>query len=219
MTLQGDAASYYGGTQPAATNRVFESDESTYKLGLDHSINDNHLVYATYSTGFKPGGSNPTDGAGGTPTEFDPETANVFEVGMKSTFLEGALQVNTSIYSNDYEGLQLSKIIRRSSVNENADATIEGIETEFKFFASNTLLIDGYIAWTDAVIDEFKSVDPLNINAATTTLSKSKYFAPIGGTATGMFGDFAQFAAPCASWFSNAGPLYKFAGYCKYPLF
>ena len=43
-----------------------------------------------------------------------------------------------------------AKIIRRSSVNENADATIEGIETEFKFFASNTLLIDGYIAWTDA---------------------------------------------------------------------
>ena len=199
LDLQGDAASYYGPTIPAATNRVFESDESTYKLGLDHSINDNHLVYATYSTGFKPGGSNPTDGAGGTPTEFGPETANVFEVGMKSTFLDGALQVNTSIYSNDYEGLQLSKIIRRSSVNENADATIEGIETEFKFFASNTLLIDGYIAWTDAVIDEFKSVDPLNINAATTTLPNQSIFDPIGGTATGMFGDFAQFAAPCAA--------------------
>ena len=46
---------------------------------------------------------------------------------------------------------------------------------------------------------KFKSVDPLNINAATTTLPNSSIFAPIGGTATGMFGDFAQFAAPCAA--------------------
>jgi outer membrane receptor protein involved in Fe transport len=27
-------------------------------LGLDHQLNDNQLLYATYSTGFKPGGFN-----------------------------------------------------------------------------------------------------------------------------------------------------------------
>ena len=72
-------------------------------------------------------------------------------------------------------------------------------------------------------IDEFKSVDPLNINAATTALSNSSIFAPIGGTATGMFGDFAQFAAPCAAGlmqvgFTDAGCYILFAGLVKYQL-
>ncbi len=47
--------------------------------------------------------------------------------------MDGSLQLNISAYHNDYEGLQLSQIVRRASINENADATIKGIEAEFTF--------------------------------------------------------------------------------------
>ena len=65
----------------------------------------------------------------------------------------------------------ISKIVRRSSINENADATIKGVEAEFTFFVTNTLMLDGFYAWTDATIDSFLTVDPLNPNGATLNIA------------------------------------------------
>ena len=190
LDLQGQATGNYSGVQPDPIHRIYEGDKFTYKLALDHSLNDNSLLYATYSTGFKPGGVNPTDAENGTPSLYDPEIVNVFEVGMKNTLMDGRLQLNLSAYHNELEGLQLSKIVRRSSVNENADATITGVEAEFTFFVTNTVMIDGFVAQTDATIDEFASVDPLNPGAATQIL-------PLAPGATGFLGDFAPLAATC----------------------
>ena len=190
LDLQGQAVGNYSGIQPDPIHRIYEGDKVTYKLALDHSLNDNSLLYATYSTGFKPGGVNPTDAENGTPSLYDPEIVNVFEVGMKNTLMDGRLQLNLSAYHNELEGLQLSKIVRRSSVNENADATITGVEAEFTFFVTNTVMIDGFVAHTDATIDEFASVDPINPGAATQIL-------PLAPGATGFLGDFAPLAATC----------------------
>ena len=115
------------------------------------------------------------------------------------------MQLNISAYHNEYEGLQLSKIVRRSSVNENADATIKGIEAEFTFFVTNTLMIDGFIADTDATIDEFSSVDPSNPTAATQILSNDLLFAPIGGTSTGFLADWIQYSDVCAAGLVTGG--------------
>ena len=215
LDLQGAAAGNYSGIKPAPTHRQFEGDKFTYKLGLDHSLNDNQMVYATYSTGFKPGGTNPTDADDGTPSLYDPEIVNVFEVGMKNVLMDGRLQLNISAYHNELEGLQLSKIVRRSSVNENADATITGVEAEFTFFATNTIMIDGFVAQTDATIDSFFSVDPLNPTAATKVLSNDPLFAPIGGTATGFLSDWKQYSPYCAAGVVTGGPC-ALAGLASY---
>ena len=60
LDLQNQGAGYYGSVKPAPIPRSYAAEESTYKLGLDHQLNDNQLLYATYSTGFKPGGFNTT---------------------------------------------------------------------------------------------------------------------------------------------------------------
>jgi len=188
--LTGRAASYFGAVQPAAEKRSFFSDATTFKLGIDHSLNDNQLIYATFSSGFKPGGTNPTDADNGGVQVYDEEEVEVFEVGMKNTLMDGRLQLNVSAYHNEIDGLQLSKIVRRSSINENATATVKGMEAEFTFFISNTLVLDGFYAYTDATIDEFMSVDPLNPGGAT-------QFLPYAEGQTGFFSDFAPLAATC----------------------
>ncbi|MDB9907686.1 TonB-dependent receptor [Gammaproteobacteria bacterium] len=188
LDLQNLGAGYYGQVKPNPTPRSYASDESTYKLGIDHALNDNQMLYATYSTGFKPGGFNTTDIVG--LTTFEPEIANTLEIGMKNTLMDGALLLNVSAYANDYEGLQLSKIVNRASLNSNADATIEGVEAEFTFFLSSTIMIDGFVSKTTATVDDFQAVDPLNPNAATKVL-------PYAPGATGMLSDFASLAATC----------------------
>ena len=188
--LTGKGAGYMGATQPRADIRTYEGDKTTYKVGLDHNLNDNQLLYATFSTGFKPGGSNPTAADGGGASVYDPEEVEVFEVGMKNTLMDGRLQLNLSAYHNEVTGLQLSKIVRRSSINENADATIKGVEAEFTFFITNTLMIDGFYAYTDATIDSFMTVDPLNPTGASQIL-------PYAAGQTGFLSDFAPLAATC----------------------
>jgi outer membrane receptor protein involved in Fe transport len=188
LDLQNQGAGYYGKVKPAPIPRSYAAEESTYKLGIDHQLNEDQLLYATYSTGFKPGGFNTTDIEG--LVNFDSEVANVFEVGLKSTLMEGALQLNVSAYTNDYEGLQLSQIVNRASINQNADVTIEGIEAEFTLLLSDTLIIDGFVSHTSTEIEDFQSVDPLNINQATTKL-------PLPAGATGFLSDFAPLAATC----------------------
>ena len=51
-------------------------------------------------------------------------------------------------------------------------------------------MIDGFFAKTDAKVDDFQSVDPLNPNAATKTL-------PLPAGATGFLSDFKPLAATC----------------------
>ncbi|MDC0365313.1 TonB-dependent receptor [Gammaproteobacteria bacterium] len=204
LDLQNLGAGYYGQVKPSPVPRSYASDESTYKLGIDHALNDNQMIYATYSTGFKPGGFNTTDIVG--LTTFEPEIANTLEIGMKNTLMDGALLLNVSAYANDYEGLQLSKIVNRASLNSNADATIEGVEAEFTFFLSSTIMIDGFVSKTSATVDDFQAIDPLNPNAATKTLSNDLLFAPIGGTATGFLKDWLQYTDLCVAGIVTGGP-------------
>ena len=218
MDLQGDAAGLYNSPRPAPIARPFEASKNTFKLGFDHQYSDDHLIYGTITSGFKPGGSNPTSGDG-VPTTFGAEEANVIELGLKSTYLDGRLQVNSSVYFNEYNGLQVSKIVRRSSVNENSDAEISGFETEFQFFLSDKWLLDGYFAWTDAKFTRFESVDPLNPGAATALLPNQSIFDPIGGTATGLFSDFGQFGPLCAAGVVTDVGLCTLAAYAANPLF
>ena len=91
--------------------------------------------------------------------------------------MDGALQLNLSAL-NKCES-PIIKIVNRASLNENADATIEGFEAEFTMFLSPTLMIDGFFAHTDATVDDFASVDSLNPNATTK--------APLPAGATGFY--------------------------------
>ena len=50
---------------------------------------------------------------------------------MKNVLLDNSLVANLTAFFYDYQGLQVSKIIARTSVNENIDAEMQGLEAEF----------------------------------------------------------------------------------------
>ena len=98
------------------------------------SFSDSSMFYASWTRGYKAGGINPAfiEGAiSGATTTFAPEYINAFEIGTKNQFLDGTLQANLSMFYYDYSGLQVSRILARSSFNDNIDATVFGIEGEF----------------------------------------------------------------------------------------
>ncbi|MBS0481468.1 MAG: TonB-dependent receptor, partial [Proteobacteria bacterium] len=103
----------------------------TGRAVLDWNITRNNLLYISYSRGYKSGGINPPlSPVAAVPTTFTPEYVNAFEIGSKNTFANGLMTLNLTGFYYDYKGLQLSRIVSRSSVNDNVDAKIYGLELE-----------------------------------------------------------------------------------------
>lgn len=107
-------------------------DEITGRAVVDYKITDESLLYFSYSRGYKSGGINPPLSLGtNIPLNFAPEFIDAFEVGSKNTFLDGTLRANVTAFYYKYKGLQLSSIQERTSVNQNIDANVYGVEGEF----------------------------------------------------------------------------------------
>ncbi|MFC3713363.1 TonB-dependent receptor [Sphingoaurantiacus capsulatus] len=106
-------------------------DEFTGRAVLDFKLSDDSLLYASYSRGYKSGGINPPlQPIFAVPDTFAPEFIDAFEVGSKNTFLDGTLRLNATAFYYKYKDLQLSRIVARTSVNDNVDADIYGLEIE-----------------------------------------------------------------------------------------
>jgi iron complex outermembrane recepter protein len=104
----------------------------TGRAVADFKVTDDNLLYASYSRGYKSGGINPplAVALGGLQTTFKPEFVNAFEIGTKNKFGDGALTLNASAFYYQYKGMQLSRIVNRTSINDNVDADIYGLELE-----------------------------------------------------------------------------------------
>lgn len=105
--------------------------EWTGRAVLDYQITPDNLVYLSYSRGYKSGGINPPlQPVFAVAESFDPEFVNAFEIGSKNNFGNGAFTINATAFYYKYKALQLSRIVARTSVNDNVDANIYGLELE-----------------------------------------------------------------------------------------
>lgn len=150
----------------------FEEGEWTGRIGLDWfpevEWSEQTMVYGFYSRGYRPGAFNPAFDPmlfPGTPPTVDPEFVDSFEIGTKNVMHEGQLVANLTAFYYDYQGLQISKIINRTSINENIDAKIKGAEAEFVWNPSawERFQLDANISFLNTEIASgTKSIDPHN---------------------------------------------------------
>jgi outer membrane receptor protein involved in Fe transport len=136
--------------------------EWTGRLGFDWKLADNNLLYFFYSKGYKAGGTNPACSPGVAfcpPPSFAPEFVNSLELGSKNTFLDGSLLLNGTAFSYDYKGYQVSKIVNRTSVNENIDAKIKGLELETIWNPVRGLRLNANIGYLNTKITGGESID------------------------------------------------------------
>ncbi|HVP83834.1 MAG TPA: TonB-dependent receptor [Rhizomicrobium sp.] len=104
---------------------------------------DQSLFYASFAHGYKAGGANPPSAqllswlGSFVPTPnpihpltFKPEFINAFELGTKNTLLDGSITFNGNVFYYDYKGYQISRIVDRTAINDNFDATVKGAEIE-----------------------------------------------------------------------------------------
>jgi len=125
-----DADAGIAGAQPWQERNV-GFHKFTGRAVLDWKLSEDNLIYASYSRGYKSGGINPPLSPVFTvPEAFAPESVDAFEVGSKNVFANGKFTFNATAFYYKYSGLQLSRIVARTSANDNIDATIYGLELE-----------------------------------------------------------------------------------------
>ena len=140
---------------PGTLSFTRSDEEFSGKAQLDFQINDDFLVYAGYNRGVKGGGfTAPLDGFL-TPDElpFDPEILNSYEVGFKSTILDGTTRFNASAFYYDYQDYQGFIFQGLTSVVRNNDAVITGAEIEIFSEPVEGLELGLGIALLDATVE------------------------------------------------------------------
>ena len=111
--------------------RTTGQGKATGRAVLDYQISRDHLVYFSYSRGYKSGGINPPlQPIFTVPDTFVSEGIDAFEIGSKNSFGHGQLQLNLTAFYYKYKNLQLSRIVARTAVNDNVNANIYGAELE-----------------------------------------------------------------------------------------
>ena len=144
-----------GDPRPAPVTAEATFKEFTPRVTLDWQADPDHLLYAIYAEGQKPGGFNgPLAIQAGVPT-FDTEDNKVYEVGSKNRFLDGALTFNVALFYTDIRGYQLTQNIsvppnQVSTIVNAGDAEIYGGELEMIVRPSRNLTLTANYALAES---------------------------------------------------------------------
>ncbi|HEU4627288.1 MAG TPA: TonB-dependent receptor [Steroidobacteraceae bacterium] len=125
----------------------------TPRVGLNWRVLDDVLLYASYAEGFKSGGfGNPT-AVLPTPV-YGPEKLSTYELGGKSTWLDGRLTLNGALFFSDWTDIQLNVIVPGPTggvvnVTQNGgDAQLYGLELESTFRPTTGLTFNLGVGYT-----------------------------------------------------------------------
>jgi outer membrane receptor protein involved in Fe transport len=167
-----------------STPKSNESD-GVPKLGLSYKINDQSMVYALYSEGFRPGGTNRGRGLPFYPQQYSSDVLENFEIGTKNTFAGGRVRLNATYFDMDWNDYQLEVVdpSNRPCGSDNApaapncgqpwqkvvanvgNANSKGLEVQLDWAASDHLTVGGNATWLDAKLKE--DVPDLGVTAGT----------------------------------------------------
>ena len=136
-----------------------EDDSFSYKIALQHNVSDDVMVYGSYTTAVKAGGVN----AGDNPTLYDQEKVGVFDLGLRSTLMDGALRLNMNVFNSQNDGFLLAAVVNTGTQNKNADAEITGFEGNMMMFLSeNTMLEASWLFLDHEIVSDTKLINYLN---------------------------------------------------------
>ena len=136
-----------------------ETAEATFKsftprVTLDWQFAQDHLFYAIFAQGEKPGGFNGVAAINaGFPT-YAEEQVDSYEIGFKNSFFDRRVTFNVAAFRSEIEGYQLTQNVRAdanavSAIVNAGDARINGLEIEMQVRPSDRFTFTANYALAD----------------------------------------------------------------------
>lgn len=133
-------------------------DAVTWRIAIDHQLQDNVLAYASMNRGFKSGAFNAADTR---QPALNPERLDAYEIGIKSDLLDRTLRFNAAAFYYDYKNIQLQVITGTGSQSFNAPSgRVKGLDVETTWaprISNGNLEISGSVSLLDTEYLDFPS--------------------------------------------------------------
>ena len=138
-----------------------DEEKVTWLANLSHFLDEETMLFANFSTGFKSGGFNPEGfnsqvAEAGRTRKFDTETTKNYELGIKTTLMEGRLVANTTLYRtkiNDFQERQFDGL--NLIVHNSGDLTQQGVELDMQFQPREEFHATLGVSYLDSEFDSF----------------------------------------------------------------
>ncbi len=209
-----------------------EFDDQLFKFNTSYTFENGNLVYATFSQGFRVGasnggspcpdvfvpgpqglcllspgqqfGPNPGDIAQINELQFTPDTVDNYELGIKTTLLDGSLSINAAVFFMDWKDPQVASasINAGTAITVNAgSAETRGFEVSANWRATERLALRGNVSYSDAELSA-------NVNSLITTISTPGFGTQfedglsgdqLPGSPKSQFSFFAEYEYPLSN--------------------
>jgi len=149
---------------PSATERAALAPTASYAINtesgrptgnaiLSYRINDQALVYTSFSRGFKGAGLNLVTPTAGVSHTVGPETIDAYELGAKTNFFDNRLTLNTDLFlENDFDyQAQEQTVVSGRAINYVGN--IPKVRTEGVEVSARALIYEGLTAKFSATYD------------------------------------------------------------------
>lgn len=155
---------------------TLDTEQAMGKVSLNWNLSDDVLLFGTVSTGFKSGGYNGAIALSHQQLQpYDKETLTSYEIGVKSTLFNGAMQLNAAWFLYDYEDKQelttfiapVGGVVGFDNVPE---STVQGAELELQWAITDGLRWDLGLAYLDTEIDKWSARCPAGLLGAPVVL-------------------------------------------------
>jgi outer membrane receptor protein involved in Fe transport len=129
-------------------DKTVEEDGNTMRLNMTYKINDDAMVYATWSEGFRPGGINRR----GTIPPYKSDFLTNYEVGFKTTWAENRVRINGAFFVDDWDDFQYSFLGANglTEIRNAGQARIKGFETDIIWAVTDGLTLSTALSFIEA---------------------------------------------------------------------
>lgn len=133
-------------------DKVSKNTGETHKLNLTYKLDDSKLVYATYSTGFRPGGVNRR---GTLPPYLEDKLVN-YELGFKTAWAENTFILNGAVFYEKWKDFQfpILGLNGLTEIKNAAQARIYGVEADMTWAPNDRFTLNGAVSIIDAELSE-----------------------------------------------------------------
>lgn len=148
---------------PRDTNNVatkFSETNTIFKVSFSYEIDDQNMVYVTWSEGYRPGGANRLAIPGAIGDSYKSDVLTNYEVGYKGILADGRLRLNAAFYYEDWEDFQFSQFDNTVSllglVQNAGNAEVTGLEIDTVALISENWTISASASFIDGeTTDDF----------------------------------------------------------------
>ena len=155
------------------SNRTKSWSQGIYKFGMQYHLDEDRMIYVSYSTGYKMGGFyedyDTCNNGCFQHQEYNPEYVNSYELGYKAKLFDNRLQLSIDGFWAAYKDIQvtgsfvvganqnpaygpLGTPVQQYTTKNIANARIRGIEVEFGANPWTGASLTGFATYTEAVI-------------------------------------------------------------------